>query len=88
MSVCEVVPLSKFEETLLEVWEGDSAAWFDMRTALVDIKVPHWERRSRVHDWRNYIPTFMQETWDEIPRAVQLYAYLKAQDDAHDERWD
>ncbi len=44
---------------------------------------PHWERATKVHDWRNYVPEDVRDCWDDMDTFGQLSVMLIAARQAH-----
>ena len=55
---------------------------------LDDIGSETFEDRSRVHNWRNWIPDNFKEAWSSLPEEVQLVMYMLAELEARREYWD
>ena len=41
-----------------------------------------------VHDWRNYIPRWMKDMWDGLPKEAKIVAYYLAEEQAKKEEWE
>lgn len=55
---------------------------------LRDIPEPKWEATSRVHDWRNYVPEFVQARWDKLSNVAKICIYVMAKEQAEREEWE
>jgi hypothetical protein len=49
---------------------------------------PEFEKKNRVHDWRNYIPDQIKEVWGLLSLDAQLALLLTAEQQASAEDWD
>jgi len=49
---------------------------------------PEFEKKSRVHDWRNYIDTYFQERWHSLPIETRLILFINAERRADSEQWE
>lgn len=54
----------------------------------VDLDKPEFEKAGRVHDWRNYVPSEIQEIWNELSTEAKMVASIIADDVAGREEWD
>jgi hypothetical protein len=52
------------------------------------INNPEWVKRSRVHDWRNHVPFYVQETWHMFTPEQRFFLFRWASDLADQENWD
>lgn len=55
---------------------------------LKECNEPHFEETTRVHDWRNYIPDEVAETWEEFPLEARLAMWMMAEKQASNEEWE
>ncbi len=53
-----------------------------------ELNEPEWEKRSRTHDWRNYISNDLIDVWDELPTLARLAAFIGAELQAQREVWE
>jgi hypothetical protein len=53
-----------------------------------DINNPDFKHKSRVHDWRNYIPYEFQKIWKELPLLSRVILVIMAEEQATAEEWD
>jgi hypothetical protein len=58
------------------------------REAMRAIDYPHWDRKERVCDWRNYVPDLVQKSWDHLSLETKLIVYCMAEQQASAEEWD
>jgi hypothetical protein len=49
---------------------------------------PQFEKVTKVHDWRNYVPHYMQRVWKEMTLRERVLVYLTADEMADNEEWD
>ena len=49
---------------------------------------PEFEKTTRVHDWRNYIPNTLQAVWPMLEFETRLVAVIMADEQASNEEWD
>jgi hypothetical protein len=49
---------------------------------------PRWDEVSKVHDWRNHVPSSVYQVWDMLPAEARLVAFVMAQEQASREEWD
>ena len=49
---------------------------------------PQFEKAGKVHDWRNYVPTKVQEIWKILSLRERIIVYIMARQQAFDEEWD
>lgn len=49
---------------------------------------PDFENKSKVHDWRNYIPLDIQSIWLSLSEETRLIAAYMAERQADREDWD
>jgi hypothetical protein len=52
------------------------------------LDAPDFERKGRVHDWRNYVPTALQRNWGELSPETRLAIYAVADMQADAENWE
>ncbi len=53
-----------------------------------DIANPEWEAAGRVHDWRNYVPECVKESWGSLSERERLLVIVLAEEAASSEEWD
>lgn len=53
-----------------------------------DLDSPDWSCRCKCHDWKNYVPGKLRDTWCEISREARLVAFVISQSVADREEWD
>lgn len=49
---------------------------------------PRWDEVGKVHDWRNYVPDFVQDDWESLSDADKLQYLRWAQSMSDKEEWD
>lgn len=49
---------------------------------------PEWEQSGRVHDWRNYVPEYIRESWPDLCLDARACCFLIACAAANNEVWD
>ena len=49
---------------------------------------PEWDKRGRVHDWRNYVPAVLMDRWGTLSDETRLIVYAMAEEQAGREEWD
>lgn len=49
---------------------------------------PEFEKKGRVHDWRNYVPTAWKEHWSEFTERERKIIITLCEREAHEEEWD
>lgn len=54
----------------------------------LDINNPEFEKATKVHDWRNYVPQVAQNIWHELKLETKQMIYIMAQAQASNEEWD
>ena len=47
-----------------------------------------FEDNSRVHNWRNYVPSAIKESWGDLSKQEKLLIAIVAQEAADKEEWD
>ena len=60
---------------------------WDKEKTLCIIREPKFEEAGKVHDWRNYISSELQDTWDGLSDTTKLIAYFMAEEQANREEW-
>lgn len=62
------------------------------KTTYVDdlscLENPQWDKKTRVHDWRNYVPDEVIEAWAQLSLDFRAGIFLLAQKTASNEEWD
>lgn len=53
-----------------------------------DLSDDTFERTSKVHDWRNYVPEVIQDIWKELNEKERLLVVVMAEEPANAEEWD
>lgn len=54
----------------------------------IDINNPEFNKASKVHDWRNYVPYDWQTCWLEFSERERKLMAVMAQMQADKEEWD
>jgi hypothetical protein len=61
---------------------------FDRELARINVNKPDFEKKERVHDWRNYVPVEWVEHWEEFSEREKKIIALMAEFQAGKEEWD
>ena len=56
--------------------------------SMIDINNPDFENKSKVHDWRNYVPYDWQKNWEQFTERERQIIAVMAQSQADKEEWD
>ena len=54
----------------------------------ININEPDFENKSKVHDWRNYVPYDWQNNWDCFTEQERQIIAVMANSQADKEEWD
>jgi hypothetical protein len=49
---------------------------------------PQFNKKQRVHDWRNYVPSEWVKNWDKFTEREKQIIYVFCENQAHGEDWD
>lgn len=49
---------------------------------------PDFEHKTKVHDWRNHVPSDLQIVWKTLPRIAKICIVIMAEEQASAEEWD
>lgn len=49
---------------------------------------PEWDKATKVHDWRNYVPENIRAMWETFTIAQRIALVQWADDIADNEYWD
>lgn len=82
----EYSPRGSEKMTILE--NASNFIGYDRSRILKEISEPKWEKCGRVHDWRNYIPEFVQKDWKYLTLNSRAILFVIAEDQANREDWD
>jgi hypothetical protein len=61
--------------------------WRDSDWIQEQAENPKWDKRERIHDWRNHVPVD-KATWDILPMDAKIICVMIAERDAQREDWD
>jgi len=61
---------------------------FDDFISGININNPQFEKTTKVHDWRNYVPYEWQESWCEFTERERKIIAVMAETQADKEDWD
>lgn len=61
---------------------------YEMELIGTDIVNPEFNKKSKVHDWRNYVPNDFQENWNKLTERERKIIVVMAQLRANEEEWD
>lgn len=67
---------------------GNQRAILFTTLAAFDLSEVDFSVKSRVHDWRNYIPEELTMIWKSLTDRERFFIYVMAQDRADLEDWD
>jgi len=56
--------------------------------SMIDINNPDFKNKSKVHDWRNYVPSDWQNNWEQFTKRERQIIAVMAQSQADKEEWD
>jgi hypothetical protein len=70
--------------------ETDDYDWQIVRLGDVPIDYanPDWEKRERIHNWRNHVRTGVREIWSTFTDEQKQVLAREAHEDASNEAWD
>lgn len=54
----------------------------------IDINNPDFKNKSKVHDWRNYVPFDWQKNWEQLTERERKIIFVMAEIQADKEEWD
>jgi hypothetical protein len=57
-------------------------------TSGIDIDNPKFEEKTKVHDWRNYVPYDWHKNWNEFTERERKIIVIMAEMQADSENWD
>lgn len=49
---------------------------------------PEFDKATRVHDWRNYVPEEIRAVWGQLSKETRAAVFLMADMQASSEEWD
>lgn len=49
---------------------------------------PDWKNAGKAHDWKNYVPDWMQKRWGAFTRKERILVAFMADEQAGSEEWD
>jgi len=52
------------------------------------LKKPEFEKATKIHDWRNYVPDQLIEDWNNLTMRERQIIYFMAEERASIEEWD
>jgi len=55
---------------------------------LKSIRDPKFEKKGRVHDWRNHVPERLRLIWFDLSDDARLAIIVVAEEGAYKEEWD
>jgi hypothetical protein len=56
--------------------------------SMIDVSTPDFGKKTKVHDWRNYVPDDWQEHWEQLTERERKIIAVMAQLQADIEIWD
>jgi hypothetical protein len=56
--------------------------------SMIDIHNPDFKNKSKVHDWRNYVPYDWRNNWEQFTERERKIIAVMAQIQADKEVWD
>ena len=59
-----------------------------MNSIPVDYLNPEWDKKDKVHNWRNYISNDLIKIWDTFSPEQKMVIASNADDQAGNEDWD
>jgi len=59
-----------------------------IKTNYIDIDRPDFDNKTKVHDWRNYVPYNWQTNWGQFTEREKKIIAVMAQMQADNEEWD
>lgn len=65
--------------------------WYDVlqqNKEIARLDDPQWDKRRKVHEWRNHVPEVLRENWKALTSETRVAVYLMAQKQADAEEWD
>jgi hypothetical protein len=54
----------------------------------INLDNPEFDKRSKVHDWRNYVPYDWMKEWDNLTEREKNIIAVMAETQADNEEWD
>jgi hypothetical protein len=54
----------------------------------ININNPQFEKTTKVHDWRNYVPYEWQQEWDNFTERERKIIAVMAETQSDKEEWD
>ena len=60
---------------------------FEDFTKHINLDKPEFENRTRVHDWRNYVPDEWVKEWDSLTEREKRIVAVMAETQADKEEW-
>lgn len=61
---------------------------FEDFTKHINLDKPDFEKRTKVHDWRNYVPDEWVKEWDSLTEREKRIIAVMAETQADKEEWD
>jgi len=55
---------------------------------LTAIENPPWNEWNKIHNWRNYVPDYVQKNWNTMCMETKLVVFAMTSKLANDEEWD
>ena len=56
--------------------------------AVICISDPQFHNKTRIHDWRNYVPREFQSVWHKLSATEQILLFSMAEIQASNEEWE
>ena len=54
----------------------------------INLDNPEFDKRNKVHDWRNYVPYDWMKEWDNLTEREKKIIAVMAETQANNEEWD
>ena len=68
--------------------QGEFNHWLTKDHLLATVNGPQFEKTGRVHDWRNYIDSWLIEQWHTLDLNARIALWYMAEKRASAEDWD
>ena len=61
---------------------------FEFRSISKTIRKPNFKEKGKCHDWKNYIPDFISDDWENLTLKEKFYIWVVAENAAGKKSWD
>lgn len=76
------------EELIKELIEEQKEKFFEPQEVLDQICNPLWEIYDKFHNWRNYVPRYLQLNWSKLSKQTKIVIWFLCEKQANNEEWD